>query len=144
MWPRTPGEWRLGWIEHLAPEAFNGDETKPPDDARVSSAFARFCRRFSVDELPQLANVAGGQMSLVGPRPLTAAELRRHYSGVADEVTSVKPGITGVWQVGGRSRLSYAERRALDLQFVRERSPGLYLKVLARTVPVVLSGKDAW
>ena len=83
-------------------------------------------------------------MALVGPRPLTAAELRRHYRGLEDEIVAVKPGITGLWQVAGRSRLSYAERRELDLRLVREGSLRLHLAILARTIPAVLAGKDAW
>jgi lipopolysaccharide/colanic/teichoic acid biosynthesis glycosyltransferase len=113
-------------------------------DARVTSRFARFCRRFSIDELPQLFNVLRGEMSLVGPRPLTREEIRAHYAADAPEVLSVKPGITGLWQVMGRSRLTYAQRRRLDLFLVRRRSAHLYAAILLRTVPEVLSGRNSW
>lgn len=143
MWPRHPQGTRWGWVEDLEPQDV-GDEPKPANDPRVTSAFGRFCRRHSIDELPQLLNVLAGQMSLVGPRPLTEAEVRRHYSEVADLVLAVKPGLTGLWQVRGRSRLTYAERRALDVKLVCERSPRLYFHILAHTVPAVLAGRDAW
>jgi len=105
---------------------------------------ARFCRRFSIDELPQLVNVLRGEMSLVAPRPLTESELRKHYGFDTSEVLSVKPGITGLWQVMGRSRLTYQQRREMDLFLVRNRSLKLYLTILARTIPTVLKGKDGW
>ena len=119
-------------------------EYKSSDDPRVTSAFARFCRRYSIDELPQLVNVVRGEMSLVGPRPLTEGELKEHYGFDAAVVLLVKPGITGLWQVSGRSRLTYAQRREMDLFLVRNRSLKLYLTILLRTIAVVLNGKDGW
>jgi exopolysaccharide production protein ExoY len=85
-----------------------------------------------------------GEMALVGPRPVTAEELRRHYGSAAKEILTVKPGLAGLWQVTGRNRLSYAERRNLDLHFVRNRSVGMYFKILARAIPEVLSGANSW
>lgn len=113
-------------------------------DARVNSRFAAVCRRHSLDELPQLYHVARGEMSLVGPRPVTLEELQEHYGSSADEVLSVRPGLTGLWQVRGRSRLSYAGRRRLDLLLVRRASASLYLRILLRSIPSVLSGRDAY
>lgn len=113
-------------------------------DPRVTSRFAAFCRRFSIDELPQLLHVATGEMSFVGPRPLTALELHRYYAREAAEVLSVRPGIAGLWQAMGRSRLTYAQRRRLDIFYVRHASAGLYFHTLIRTVPRTLTGKDAW
>jgi len=112
-------------------------------DPRVKSRFAAFCRRHSLDELPQLYHVARGEMSLVGPRPITSEELRDYYGSSADEVLSARPGLTGLWQVRGRSRLSYARRRRLDLLLVRRASASLYLQILVRSIPGVLSGRDA-
>ncbi len=112
-------------------------------DARVTSGFAALCRKFSIDELPQLIHVASGRMSFVGPRPLTAEELEAYYGESAAEVLEVAPGMTGLWQVLGRNRLSYAQRRRLDVFFVRKRSPGLYAWILLRTPGRVLSGRDA-
>jgi len=112
-------------------------------DVRVKSAFAAFCRRHSLDELPQLFHVIRGEMSLVGPRPITAEELREYYGSDADEVLSVRPGLTGLWQVRGRSRLGYARRRRLDLLLVRRECAGLYFRILLRSIPGVVSGQDA-
>jgi lipopolysaccharide/colanic/teichoic acid biosynthesis glycosyltransferase len=70
--------------------------------------------------------------------------MRAHYAGDAPEVLSVKPGITGLWQVMGRSRLTYPQRRRLDLFLVRKRSARLYLAILLRTLPEVLAGRNSW
>lgn len=131
-----------GWIEYI--DDPSGPEQKQELDDRVRSRFARFCRRHSIDELPQLLHVLRGEMSLVGPRPLTATELRRHYGPAAMEVLEVKPGLAGLWQTSGRNRLGYAERRQLDLEFVRNRSLRMYLQILLRTIPEVLSGSNSW
>ncbi|MCL4403005.1 MAG: sugar transferase [Acidobacteria bacterium] len=144
MWPRAPSQSTPGWIEYLPPEDRAGEEPKRAADPRVTSRFAHWCRRYSIDELPQLVHVIRGDMSLVGPRPLTFAELSRHYGDAAHEILWARPGITGLWQVSGRGRLSYAERRELDLEFVRRRSLGMYVRILARTIPLVLTGRDAW
>jgi exopolysaccharide production protein ExoY len=122
----------------------SGPSYKGFDDPRVTSKFARFCRRFSIDEVPQLVNVLRGEMSLVAPRPLTESELKKYYGFDAEEVLSVKPGITGLWQVMGRSRLTYQQRREMDLFLVRNRSLKLYLTILVRTIPAVVKGKDGW
>jgi exopolysaccharide production protein ExoY len=113
-------------------------------DPRVTSRFAAFCRRYSLDELPQLYHVARGDMSLVGPRPITRRELNEYYGLSAEEVVSVRPGLTGLWQVNGRNRLSYARRRRLDLFLVRHASAGLYFRILQRSFSRVLSGRDAY
>jgi exopolysaccharide production protein ExoY len=131
-----------GWIEYIHDD--QGPENKRDLDPRVTNWFARFCRRHSLDEIPQLWHVISGEMSLVGPRPLTATEIQRHYGAAADEILQVKPGLAGLWQVSGRNRLSYAERRALDLKLARNRSLRLYLKVLLQTIPEVLRGANSW
>jgi lipopolysaccharide/colanic/teichoic acid biosynthesis glycosyltransferase len=140
--------WRAGppasadWIERIDDE--QGPALKRVRDPRVSSRFARFCRRHSIDELPQLWHVVNGEMSLVGPRPMTALELQRHYGADAEEILRVKPGLAGLWQVSGRNRLTYAERRRLDLQLVRERNLSMYFGILLRTVPEVLGSGNSW
>ena len=91
-----------------------------------------------------MVNVLRGEMALVGPRPLTREEMRAHYAADAPEVLSVKPGITGLWQVMGRSRLTYPQRRRLDLFLVRKRSARLYLAIVLRTLPEVLTGRNSW
>jgi exopolysaccharide production protein ExoY len=117
---------------------------KTGSDPRVVSRFASICRRYSLDEIPQLYHIARGEMSLVGPRPITRQELELHYGRHSNEVLKLRPGITGLWQVLGRSRLSYARRRKLDLLLVRRASPNLYLRILLRTVPKVIGGSDAY
>jgi lipopolysaccharide/colanic/teichoic acid biosynthesis glycosyltransferase len=119
-------------------------DVKSQADSRVTSRFAAFCRKFSIDECPQLWQVIRGEMTLVGPRPLTADEIETYYGPRAAEFLSVKPGITGLWQVRGRSRLKHAQRMRLDLFMIHHWSLPLYLKILAATVPSVLAGKNAW
>jgi len=131
-----------GWIEFIADDA--GAALKQFDDARVPHPFARFCRRHSIDELPQLWHVVRGEMLLVGPRPLTGRELRQHYGVYAEEILQLKPGIAGLWQTSGRNRLSYRQRLALDLEFVRQRSLGMYARIIWRTRGEIWSGANAW
>jgi exopolysaccharide production protein ExoY len=146
MWnesaPRNAGWAEHGWIEQVQDDS--GPELKSAEDPRVASSFARFCRRHSIDELPQLWHVVSGEMSLVGPRPVTEGELHRYYGAHASEVLQVKPGLAGLWQVSGRNRLTYAERCRLDLRLVRERSIPLYCAILLRTLPEVFSGENSW
>jgi lipopolysaccharide/colanic/teichoic acid biosynthesis glycosyltransferase len=131
-----------GWVEYI--DDHEGPALKRAGDPRVNNAFARFCRRHSIDELPQLWHVAAGEMSLVGPRPMTARELERYYGDDTPEILSVRPGIAGLWQTSGRNRLTYAERRRLDLKLVRERSVPMYLAILLRTIPEVFRGENTW
>lgn len=142
MWNDPSGRTsRFGLIERISDD--DGPLIKSAEDLRITSRFARLCRKYSLDELPQLLHVARGEMSLVGPRPLTEGELRRYYGGDIAEVVSVRPGITGLWQVMGRSLLAYRRRRRLDVFFVRRRSLALYVWILMRTFPVVLSGRGS-
>ena len=140
MWSARP---RRG--SPFAVEAVSGSVPgcKAIPDGRVTSRFAAFCRRFSVDELPQLIHVVRGEMSLVGPRPLTAAELEAYYGTDTSEVLQLRPGLTGLWQVMGRNRLTYAQRRRLDLLLARRASAGLYLRILLLSIPRVLTGAGA-
>jgi lipopolysaccharide/colanic/teichoic acid biosynthesis glycosyltransferase len=137
MW-RSPS---TGWIEYVAEEP---SELKRETDSRVTHPFARLLRRHSLDELPQLWNIARGEMAFIGPRPMTRLEIDTHYGGAASIVLSVRPGLSGLWQVSGRSRLSYAERRQLDVALVQGVSVGRYLSILARTIIQVIKGSDAW
>ena len=141
MWGECGRRGCLFSIEHVSGCV---SDAKGFSDARVNSRFASFCRRYSIDELPQLYHVARGEMSLVGPRPITFAELEEHYGDCADEVVSLRPGLTGLWQVMGRNDLPYAERRRLDLVLVREASARLYLSILLRTIPKVLAGRGSY
>ena len=111
-------------------------DQKLADDPRITPV-GRFLRRTSLDELPQLFNVLRGEMSLVGPRPITPNELNR-YGPERWHYLAVRPGITGLWQVSGRNDLSYDERVALDRRYVESRGFWLDLEILLRTVAVVL------
>lgn len=131
-------------IEHLPADFSCPGHIKERIDPRVTSGFAALCRRYSIDELPQLWHVVRGDMAFLGPRPLTAAEIQTHYGSAASELLQMKPGLSGLWQINGRSRLTYRQRRKLDLFMVRKWSAPLYLRILVRTIPTVLTGKDAW
>jgi exopolysaccharide biosynthesis polyprenyl glycosylphosphotransferase len=102
------------------------------DDPRVTR-FGAFLRRTSLDELPQLVNVLRGELSLVGPRPVVAEELER-YGNEADTLLSLRPGVTGYWQINGRSDSSYAERIRLDIAYASNWSVRLDLGILAHTL----------
>jgi exopolysaccharide production protein ExoY len=141
--------WPSGGYTHESAafvEKLSDDEPKLKlgPDPRVTSGFASFCRRHSIDEIPQLALVAAGRMSLVGPRPITQFELDEYYEPNAQEVLTVKPGLTGLWQIRGRSRLTYRQRKRLDLFLVRRLSAGLYFRIMALTIPDLLFAKDVW
>jgi Undecaprenyl-phosphate galactose phosphotransferase WbaP len=111
-------------------------------DPRVTRV-GQFLRRTSLDELPQLWNVLRGEMSLVGPRPIVADEIRR-YADTYSLYTKVLPGLTGLWQVSGRNNVSYEERVNLDAYYVRNWSVWLDLYILLRTVWVVVTGDGAY
>jgi lipopolysaccharide/colanic/teichoic acid biosynthesis glycosyltransferase len=119
-----------------------GPVFKIKNDPRITP-IGKFLRRSSIDELPQLINVLNGDMSLVGPRPLPV----RDYEGFNEDWQrrrfSVKPGITCLWQVNGRSGVTFDQWMLLDLQYMDEWSLWLDLKILAKTVPAVLRGAGA-
>ena len=110
-------------------------------DPRIT-AFGRFLRRSSLDELPQLFNVLRGDMSLVGPRPIVEAEAAR-YGRRFQSYCSVRPGITGLWQVSGRTNISYRRRVAMDVLYVRRRNIVLYVWLILATIPAVLARRGA-
>ena len=141
MWPSETYGRKSGLIEHIVEEQ---PQPKSDSDPRVTNRFASFCRRHSIDELPQLALVALGRMSIVGPRPITRLELHEYYELDAAEVLSFKPGLTGLWQVRGRSRLSYQQRRRFDLFLVRRFSLRLYFRIVLLTIPDLLFARNAW
>jgi exopolysaccharide biosynthesis polyprenyl glycosylphosphotransferase len=115
---------------------------KLKNDPRVTPV-GRLLRRASLDELPQLFNVLWGQMSLVGPRMITSEE-RARYGKWRMNLSTVKPGITGLWQVSGRSDVSYEERVRLDMHYIRNYSIWLDMHLLWQTVPAVLKGHGAY
>jgi len=111
-------------------------------DPRITRV-GRVLRRSSLDELPQLWNVLRGDMSLVGPRPAIPYEVDHYPSAWLDRL-AVKPGITGLWQVSGRSQVTLQEMVRLDVDYARRRTLWLNLWILVHTVPTVLGGKGAW
>jgi lipopolysaccharide/colanic/teichoic acid biosynthesis glycosyltransferase len=142
MWPRGAAARPAAFfVEKVADDK---PRLKMGPDPRVTSRFASFCRRHSLDELPQLALIAAGRMSVVGPRPITRFELNEYYDPHAMEVLSIKPGLTGLWQVRGRSRLTYRQRKRFDLFLVRRFSLGLYFRIVTLTIPDVLFARNAW
>lgn len=117
-------------------------DRKFQNDPRVTK-FGKFLRKTSLDELPQLLNILVGQMSFVGPRPVTAPELER-YGEYKDYVLSVTPGLSGMWQTSGRSDTEYEERIALDSYYIQNWSIWLDIWILIKTVYVVLKGRGAY
>jgi len=114
---------------------------KLESDPRITPIGA-FLRLTSLDELPQLINVIRGDMSLVGPRPIVAAEVPRYGRFIASYY-SVRPGLTGLWQVSGRSLTTYRRRVAMDVIYVRSKSLFLDIKLIVATVPAVLAGRGS-
>jgi exopolysaccharide biosynthesis polyprenyl glycosylphosphotransferase len=111
-------------------------------DPRITRV-GRMLRRLSIDELPQLFNVLKGQMSLVGPRPPIPAEVDQYDEWQLGRLRAI-PGMTGLWQVSGRSEVSFHDMVRLDLHYIRNWSVGLDLEILARTLPAVLSNRGAY
>lgn len=121
---------------------------KSKADPRVTRV-GKWLRRFSLDEFPQFLNVVRGEMSVVGPRPLAlttgeAEALERDFGATAKKRTNILPGITGLWQVSGRSDVSSEQRFALDLFYIERWSLGLDLEIILKTVPAMLFGKGAY
>ena len=115
---------------------------KHPDDPRVTRT-GRWLRRFSLNELPQLLNVLAGQMSLVGPRMATPAELEGRNPW-RDVLARVRPGLTGLWQISGRSDLPLGDRIRLDAYYVEHRNVLMDTGILLKTIPAVLRGRGAY
>ena len=125
-----------------ANESKDGVIFKMQKDPRVTR-FGRFIRKFSIDELPQLFNVVVGDMSLVGPRPPLPSEVAEYTLEDRKRLT-VKPGITCIWQVSGRSDIPFRQQVALDKEYIMSRSLWRDLWILLKTVPAVLTGKGAY
>jgi lipopolysaccharide/colanic/teichoic acid biosynthesis glycosyltransferase len=117
----------------------NGYKLPADRDPRITPV-GRVLRRYCIDELPQLVNVVLGSMSLVGPRPIVAEELRQ-YGRRAHELLAAKPGIVGAWTLHGRRRPTYPERARIELDYVRSVSPARDLLLFFRAIPVVLRGE---
>lgn len=136
----------------------NGAERVLEQDERLKDAFTvnwklfndprvtrtgRLLRKYSLDELPQLFNVLRGEMSLIGPRMISPPELGK-YADLSGKLLSVRPGLTGLWQVSGRQSVSYERRIELDMEYVDQCSLAMDASILMRTVPVVLKAEGAF
>jgi exopolysaccharide biosynthesis polyprenyl glycosylphosphotransferase len=120
-----------------------GPVFKIRNDPRITGV-GKFLRRFSVDELPQLLNVLKGEMSLVGPRPLPVRDIERIEVQWHKRRLSMQPGVTGLWQVSGRSDVSFDHWVRMDLEYIDKWSLALDLKILLKTIPAVLRGSGAY
>ena len=125
----------------LAENEVEGPMFKMGDDPRVTR-IGRFIRRHSIDEFPQFLNVLVGDMSVVGPRPPLPREVAQ-YDEWAMQRLAVKPGLTGPWQVGGRSDVDFDDMVRLDLGYIARRSVAMDLKIILQTIAVVFTGKGA-
>jgi undecaprenyl-phosphate galactose phosphotransferase len=132
--------------EVLLDEAYRKEweaSRKLKQDPRITP-LGHFLRRSSLDELPQFWNVLKGELSIVGPRPVVKEELQAHYGSKADKILSIRPGITGLWQVCGRSDTSYETRILLDETYVDNVSLALDLKLILCTIPTILTRRGAY
>jgi lipopolysaccharide/colanic/teichoic acid biosynthesis glycosyltransferase len=141
MWQRD-SERTLGFLEYLPLTPVPQSKRRP--DPRVTSHLAKFCRKYSIDEIPQLWQVVKGEMALVGPRPITRLELAEYYGEFGSSLIQVRPGLVGLWQVRGRSRLTYKQRRKFDEFLVCRWSLRLYMHVLLKSICCVLAGDEAY
>ena len=107
------------------------------------TAFGAILRKNSIDEIPQLLNILRGEMSLVGPRPITVPEAQLYGTRFAD-YTSVRPGLTGLWQVSGRNDVSYDMRVELDSRYVAGRTVWGDFVIMAKTIPAVLASRGSY
>jgi exopolysaccharide biosynthesis polyprenyl glycosylphosphotransferase len=133
-------EAKLKEIEHL--NEAEGPNFKIARDPRITRV-GHFIRKTSLDELPQLLNVIRGHMSLVGPRPMSQRDVELFDRGIQRKRFSVKPGLTCIWQISGRSNLSFEKWLELDLKYIDEWNLWMDLKILFKTIPVVLKGSGA-
>ena len=120
----------------------NGAFFKVKRDPRLTPC-GGLLRKFSIDELPQLINVLKGEMSLVGPRPITEVECKKLGEAISNHRALVLPGLTGLWQVNGRNDTTEEERVRYDIEYVDNWSISMDLKIMLKTIPVVLTGKGA-
>jgi len=125
-------ELRLEWEQNF----------KLKNDPRVTR-IGRFLRKTSLDELPQLWNVLKGEMSLIGPRPIIMDEVEK-YGDNYELLASVKPGLSGLWQISGRSETDYQDRVAMDIYYIQSWSLWLDLYILLKTFAAVIKGKGAY
>jgi undecaprenyl-phosphate galactose phosphotransferase len=129
-------------LENPARDEVWQNYAKLKDDPRVTE-IGRWLRRFSLDELPQLINVIKGDMSLIGPRPYLVTEKER-MGEYAEAILSVRPGLSGLWQVNGRNEIDFAHRLQIDAWYARNQSHRLNLSIILQTLPAVIKGRGAY
>lgn len=112
-------------------------------DPRITF-IGKFLRKTSLDELPQLINILRGEMSFVGPRPVTEEEIDEYFFKVKNDLLHMKPGLTGIWQMSGRSNISYEERVALEISYANKCSFFFDMKIILKTLLVPFIGKGAY
>lgn len=132
-------EQRLQELQHLNEQT--GPVFKIKDDPRITKV-GKFIRKTSLDELPQLVNVLRGEMSIVGPRPALPREVKQ-YNAYQKQRLLVKPGITCIWQVSGRNNIGFDEWMELDLEYIKNQSLGLDIKLILQTIPALLGDCNA-
>jgi undecaprenyl-phosphate galactose phosphotransferase len=141
----TDAEQRLAAVLECDPEKRHEWEIshKLKNDPRATP-IGKLLRRSSLDELPQFWNVIRGDLSVVGPRPVVKEEILKHFGNKAQTIFAVRPGITGLWQVSGRSNTTYKNRIALDESYVNARSAIKDLMIIAWTIPSLITRKGAY
>jgi undecaprenyl-phosphate galactose phosphotransferase len=127
--PSLKEEWETYW--------------KLKNDPRITKV-GKFLRKTSLDEFPQFWNVLKGDLSVVGPRPVTLDEIEKYYGEKAEKILSLRPGVTGLWQTSGRSLIAFDERVRLEESYVDSRSFLFDLKLIAKTVPTLFNSKGAF
>jgi undecaprenyl-phosphate galactose phosphotransferase len=116
---------------------------KLKNDPRIH-AVGKFLRKTSLDELPQFFNVLKGDLSVVGPRPVTEEEVTKYFGDKAKKILSVRPGLTGIWQTSGRSLLTFDERLKLEESYIDQQSFLLDLQIIFKTIPAIIFPKGAF
>jgi undecaprenyl-phosphate galactose phosphotransferase len=116
---------------------------KLKEDPRVST-IGKILRKTSLDELPQFFNVLKGDLSVVGPRPVTEEEIQKYFGPKASKILSVRPGLTGIWQTSGRSLLTFEERIRLEESYIDRQSLTLDLRIICKTIPAMFFTKGAF
>jgi exopolysaccharide biosynthesis polyprenyl glycosylphosphotransferase len=137
---RTDAEAQKAFL--MAKNEADGPVFKIKNDPRITP-IGRWIRKYSLDELPQLWNVFSGDMSLVGPRPPIPTEVAKYTAWEKLRLT-IKPGLTCIWQVSGRSKIGFQQWVMMDVEYIRSWSLMLDIKILSRTLPAVLKGDGAW
>ena len=116
---------------------------KLKNDPRITPV-GKFLRRTSLDELPQFWNVLKGDLSVVGPRPVTQEEIVKYFGIKAKKILSVRPGLTGIWQTSGRSLLTFEERIKLEESYIDQQSLVLDIRIICKTIPMLIFAKGAF